>query len=159
MFILNQLKGSDTSDNTPLVVRAQGKLDKNRFEKVIRKLIQRHEAFRTSFKLIEEGIPVQMVHPEVDFEIIFQEVQPQAADHAIAGAVRPFDLSKAPLLRVGLFRVSQQEHIIMCDMHHIISDGTARIIFVNEFINFYEYETEGGHLPELKIQYKDFTCC
>jgi tyrocidine synthetase-3 len=70
----------------------------------------------------------------------------------ISSFIRPFDLSKAPLLRVGLMELSGQEHIIMMDIHHIISDGVSYEIFTRELMALYHGEV----LPGLRIQYKDY---
>jgi amino acid adenylation domain-containing protein len=66
--------------------------------------------------------------------------------------IRPFDLAKAPLLRVSLGEISPDRHILLFDMHHIISDGTSMIIFLKEFMTLYS----GGKLSPLKLHYKDF---
>ncbi|MCK4765347.1 MAG: amino acid adenylation domain-containing protein [Candidatus Aminicenantes bacterium] len=66
--------------------------------------------------------------------------------------IRPFDLSCAPLLRVGLIEVGETEHILMLDMHHIISDGVSIAVFSREFMTLYA----GQELPLLGIQYKDY---
>ncbi|MBN4049409.1 AMP-binding protein, partial [bacterium AH-315-N14] len=116
------------------------------------KLIQRHESLRTSFEVLEEGM-VQRIYKEVDFEIDKYEVK---EEKEIAGIIksfiRSFDLGKAPLLRVGLIKVHPQKHILMYDMHHIISDGTSMGVLVREFSKLYG----GDELPELRIQYKDY---
>lgn len=67
--------------------------------------------------------------------------------------VRPFQLEKAPLLRVGLVKLDTKRHVMMFDMHHIISDGTSMAIMVKEIMDLYD----GKVLPQLKIQYKDFS--
>ncbi|NIM18205.1 MAG: hypothetical protein GTO45_39900, partial [Candidatus Aminicenantes bacterium] len=67
--------------------------------------------------------------------------------------LRPFDLSLAPLLRVGLIKSSKGQHILMLDMHHIITDGTSQEIFTQEFMALYG----GKELPALRLQYKDFS--
>ena len=67
--------------------------------------------------------------------------------------IRPFDLEQAPLLRVGLIKVSEKEHIFMTDMHHIVSDATSNRILVNDFFAYYNEL----NLPQLKLQYKDYS--
>ncbi|MCU0287284.1 MAG: amino acid adenylation domain-containing protein, partial [Acidobacteria bacterium] len=66
--------------------------------------------------------------------------------------IRPFDLSQAPLLRIELLKVTEDKHILMLDMHHIISDGSTLNIIINELKSIYE----GRTLPSLQVQYKDF---
>ncbi|MCP5046722.1 MAG: hypothetical protein GY940_06095, partial [bacterium] len=68
------------------------------------------------------------------------------------GCVRPFDLSKAPLLRVGVVELDSKKHILMFDMHHIISDGVSIGLFSKEFMALYN----GVELPGLPTRYKDY---
>jgi hypothetical protein len=93
------------------------------------------------------------VHKEVPFEIEFKGTGAGFPGDVIAAFIRPFDLGKAPLFRAGLIELSPDEHLLMLDMHHIIKDGTSAGVFINEFADLYE----GMELPELRIQYKDFT--
>ena len=73
-------------------------------------------------------------------------------DRLVEQFVRPFDLSKAPLLHVGLIYLQPGRHLFLFDMHHIISDGVSMAILVDEFVRLYQ----GEPLPELSIHYKDF---
>jgi tyrocidine synthetase-3 len=141
MYILQQMALESTVYNIPQALRLTEEVDIERLAGVFRKLIGRHESFRTSFVKVNEE-PVQRVHKEVDFEIEYYNI-------AAKDFVRPFDLSRPPLLRVGLIEKS----ILMVDMHHIISDGTSMQVLVDEFRSLYG----GAELPGLRIQYKDFS--
>src|SRR5699024_5453446 len=66
--------------------------------------------------------------------------------------IQPFDLSKAPLVRVGLIDVMENKHLLVFDMHHIISDGISMQILMEECIKLYQ----GEALAPLHIQYKDY---
>ncbi len=158
LFVVNELDDHSTTYNMPLVLNVKGQLNPDRLEKVIKNLIERHESLRTSFMLIA-GDPVQQIHEDVEFSIQRFEVEEQIdlekeVQQLIKEFVKPFELNKAPLLRVGLvtFAGIEDKQILIFDMHHIISDGLSMNILVNDFINLYE-ENE---IPELKIQYKDF---
>jgi fengycin family lipopeptide synthetase D len=134
-----------------------GTLQKERFEKTFHELIERHESLRTSFEMIEEQA-IQKILPlhKVEFKIRYYQVEDKAdAAHIINDFSRPFDLSKPPLLRVGLIKISEEkeEHILMIDMHHIISDGFSMGIFIRNFMALYQ----GKELNILRIQYKDYT--
>jgi len=88
-----------------------------------KKLIERHESFRTSFEMINME-PVQRIHDQVSFEIeYYNEIQPDETRQILKKFVRPFDLEHAPLIRIGLIKTGNKQHIMMTDMHHIISDG------------------------------------
>ncbi len=77
----------------------------------------------------------------------------RVVEKIIQDFVRSFDLSLAPLFRVGLIKVDDGRYVLMVDLHHIISDGISNLIFVTEFILLYK----GERLPVPKVQYKDFS--
>ncbi|MBP2646106.1 MAG: amino acid adenylation domain protein, partial [Firmicutes bacterium] len=152
MFILDQFKASDTAYNMPAVLKVEGALEKQRFENAWRELIKRHETLRTSFEVIE-GEPVQKIHDQPDFAMDLIQGAEEDITDIVNAFVRPFDLGKAPLLRVGLVEVAETEHMVLFDMHHIISDGVSMRILAKELARIYE----GQELPEVRIQYKDFS--
>ncbi|MCU0285070.1 MAG: amino acid adenylation domain-containing protein [Acidobacteria bacterium] len=152
MYILQQIDLKSTAYNMPYIIPLPGETDTNRLEESFKKLIKRHESLRTSFHMIDEQ-PMQRVHPEVAFEIEYLAAQGrEEVRHFIRTFIRPFDLSKAPLLRVGLVREKEGRHILMADMHHIISDGVSDQVLRADFTAFYQ----GRELLPLRIQYKDF---
>ncbi|MCK5057810.1 MAG: non-ribosomal peptide synthetase, partial [Candidatus Aminicenantes bacterium] len=152
LFVLHEIEGIGTAYNIRSVFRVEGPLDIRRLEQVFKTLIHRHESLRTSFAIKDDRL-VQVVHNSVDFEIEhFEAGNRQEADGIIDRFIRPFDLSKAPLLRVGVITTADESHILIRDIHHSVSDGTSQVILFREFLRLYE----GKELPELKIQYKDY---
>ncbi len=145
LYILNKLEGISMTYNMPQIFGIKGEVDKNKLENIFNKLIRRHEAFRTSFEVID-GEVVQRIHEDVEFKIS------ELASRFIKDFVQPFDLSQAPLLRVGLIK-EEDETIFVIDMHHIISDGVSMDILRNDFIQLFA----GQEPPELRIQYKDYS--
>ncbi|MFB6365310.1 amino acid adenylation domain-containing protein [Paenibacillus elgii] len=151
LFILHQLEGAEQSYNMPGVMMVEGLLDRHRLEKAFRQLIRRHETLRTGFETVN-GEPVQRVHPEVTFAAAYVEAREEDAAKHVRSFVRAFDLQQPPLLRVGLIELGAERHLLMLDMHHIISDGVSTNILIEEFVRLYE----GAELPPLRIQYKDY---
>ncbi|MCZ8521356.1 non-ribosomal peptide synthetase [Paenibacillus caseinilyticus] len=70
----------------------------------------------------------------------------------VARFIRPFDLSRAPLLRAGLLPLPGGEALLLVDLHHIVSDGVSMNLFVREWLQLYRGET----LQPLPLQYKDY---
>jgi hypothetical protein len=179
------------------VLSLEGEPGRERLEETFQKLIQRHESFRTSFHMMDNE-PVQRTHEKVEFEMEYCEVEVKEEEqktedrrqkteekqkttgdrpssylssvirHLSSEFIRPFELSRAPLLRVGLIKLphtpaalrdhpsqegKEPKYILIVDMHHIISDGTSLGIFIDDFIALYSGKT----LPELPIHYKDYT--
>ncbi|MCP1423196.1 amino acid adenylation domain-containing protein/non-ribosomal peptide synthase protein (TIGR01720 family) [Paenibacillus xylanexedens] len=152
LFILNQLEVAELSYNMPEAMLLEGALDRARFEETFRKLVARHEMLRTGFEMVD-GEASQRVYQNVNFAVEFYRADEQEVEAVVHGFVRPFDLAKPPLLRVGLVELAPERHILMYDMHHIISDGVSMEIFVEEFVRLYG----GEQLEPLRIQYKDYT--
>nr|WP_277714046.1 non-ribosomal peptide synthase/polyketide synthase [Paenibacillus mucilaginosus] len=151
LYILSEMEGGETGYNMPSVMRIDGPLDPERVQNAFRELIARHETLRTSFPLVD-GEPVQKIEPSVEFSVSMTEAQEDEAQERIDGFVRPFDLTKAPLMRAELIRLGEEEHLLQFDMHHIISDGASLGTLIREFTELYQ----GRELPPLSIQYKDY---
>jgi amino acid adenylation domain-containing protein len=167
LFILYQFEGAAIGYNIPKIRIIEGRPDKKRLEQAFNALIRRHETLRTSFDLLD-GEMIQRVHKHIEFHINHLEPDrefnghmhiqsKEDLDHIVETIVKrfikPFNLSKAPLLRVGLIELSGSKHILITDTHHIISDGTSQGILAKELTDMYNRED----LPELRTQYKDFS--
>jgi amino acid adenylation domain-containing protein len=172
LYVIHQVNKQSTAYNIPALAALEGTLDKDNFENTFKKLVKRHESFRTSFALIGKE-PTQRIHSHVEFEIEYDRslvnrkrfegtrgLAPLPAEPAaelISTFIRPFELSGAPLLRVGMIKTpspnNHQKYILIVDIHHIISDGVSTGILIKDFMASYG----GENLPPLKVQYKDFS--
>ncbi|MCY9602684.1 non-ribosomal peptide synthase/polyketide synthase, partial [Paenibacillus thiaminolyticus] len=151
LYVLQQLEGAELSYNMPVALRLEGRLDRARLEAALQALIARHEALRTSFAVVD-GEPVQRVQDEWAFSVSYEEAEEEEVEERIRAFLRPFDLSEAPLLRATVVRFDDTSHMLLFDMHHIISDGTSISILVDEFAKLYA----GEALEPLPLQYKDY---
>ncbi|MCP4151437.1 MAG: non-ribosomal peptide synthetase, partial [bacterium] len=134
---------------------------------------------RTTFTM-KAGEPVQTIEQRVPFKIERIETTKDRDEQQIAAQfVRPFDLIRAPQLRVGLIEttettktheetpgrtpdaaetlhIQQTAHtrrILMIDMHHIITDAISMGIFIEELMEIYS----GKKPAPLRLQYKDYS--
>src|SRR5579872_45767 len=152
-----------------VTIHLPGSLDIPTFERSFNEVIRRHEAWRTSFPLVD-GQPVQMVHPYqplrlpvVDvraFSLSVEERESSAVRLAAQEILQPFDLANGPLLRTLLVQLSDSEHRLFLTLHHIIFDGYSLYqIFLPELRTIYDAFRRGepSPLPELPIQYPDFS--
>jgi amino acid adenylation domain-containing protein len=158
LFFLDQFEHIGTSYNIPFAFIVSGELDRERFSQTWLAILRRHEILRTSFLLLENQ-PVQRVGDPADVTLEFEELDtvipsgPQSIDTLFQEFIRPFDVSRSPLLRIGLAGTASGETIILFDVHHIIADGTSTDILVKEFLHLYGRQP----LEEMTIQYKDFS--
>ena len=163
LYILQRLHPQGTGYNMPAALSFEGDIDKNRLFLIFKRLITRHEILRTSCEIVGKE-PVQRIHgaAALDFKIEYIDLsrdrQERSAgqkeiERIIGNFIRPFDLSLAPLLRVGLIKITGATQILMLDMHHITSDGVSVTILAKDFTGAYLEKD----LPSLRLQYKDFS--
>jgi tyrocidine synthetase-3 len=169
LFVQQRMDEHSTVYNIQEILLLEGILEKTKLEKTFRQLISRHDTLRTSFELLDNE-PVQLIQEDFDFEIEYFDLKTDQVEggvkagtgtgelesnaaHIIDIFIRPFDLSKAPLMHVGMIKMDEQSHILMVDMHHIISDGISIATLVKEFMSFYQ----GKQAPALPLQYKEFS--
>jgi amino acid adenylation domain-containing protein len=156
LFIAEQMGKTSSLYSLPMNFILEGELELRRLENAFAGLINRHESLRTSFRLVEDK-PVQKIHSQVEFAVQHYEAGKNSGEAAVDAIMQqflqPFDLSHAPLLRVGLIKVTEMRHILMVDIHHIVTDGTSMEIMIDEFDALYRGET----LPDLRLQYKDYS--
>ena len=152
--------------NEPFTVHRTGPLDVEILEKSFTEIIRRHEAWRTSFPMLD-GQPVQLVHPPfavtipvVDLRNLpVAERETEALRLAREDARKPFDLSRAPLFRSRLIRLSEESFRLTITAHHLIFDGvTGYQIFLPELVALYDAfsANEIPALPQLDFQYADY---
>ncbi|MCP4153904.1 MAG: amino acid adenylation domain-containing protein, partial [bacterium] len=155
IYILQQMELENTVYNMPFVVQLEGELQKEKLQQTFKKMVQRHESIRTAFEMTDSK-PVQKVLENVPFEIDNYRADETKSAEIIKRFVRPFNLAKAPLLRVGLLELTgtpTKRYILMVDIHHIVSDGLSMTVFTGDFMTLYNER----RLPPLPIQYKDFS--
>ncbi len=165
LWIIDQLEPNSALYNIPLAIRLTGRLNLPALRQAISDIIRRHEVLRTTFAT-SEGSPVQLISDttETEFPLVdlshlpAEEREAQARRLANQEAQRSFDLSLGPLFRVQVLRLSQTEHILLCTMHHIVSDGWSMGVLIREVAALYEAYSQGqpSPLPELPIQYADY---
>ncbi|ADL52202.1 amino acid adenylation domain protein [Clostridium cellulovorans 743B] len=151
IFILEDIEQGGLMYNMPGALVLEGSLDIEHLENSFRKLIDRHEALRTSFLFVNDE-PRQKIHEEVTFNLNCEQCDEKDIDAIINDFIRPFNLNEAPLMRVKLLKVKEDKYYLLIDMHHIISDGVSVNLLIKDLNKLYNNE----ELPELKLQYKDF---
>ncbi|WP_413980754.1 condensation domain-containing protein [Maribacter sp. 2307UL18-2] len=151
LFFLHEFDKSSVAYNMPQFVELIGNLDNFKLEETFRKLIARHENLRTSFELFENEV-YQRIDDTVDFKLEFFESE-GIEKSIVDNFIRPFDLSIAPLIRVGLLKLSVKRHLLMVDIHHIVADGVSQSILINDFMALYQDKK----LSDLRINYRDYS--
>jgi tyrocidine synthetase-3 len=150
MYILQRSRPEQLNYNIPVVMELEGRLDTGRLEQGFCQLVARHESLRTGFEMVS-GRLVQRVAAEAELKIDYYDGGGDI-EQIVDAFIRPFDLSRPPLLRVGLVAAADRRHLLMVDMHHIGADGSSAAILVSDLMNLYA----GEKLPRLRVRYRDY---
>ena len=163
LWFLNQLEPGNPFYNIPAALRLRGRLRDELLKETLDRLIARHESLRTGFRVINDR-PRQIIDQHSEVPWSFVNLSGRSEAEAIVGplaskeARHDFTLDRPPLLRVVLYRVGDDDHVLLMNMHHIISDAQSVAILTREIGAIYQALTEGAppELPDLRVQYADY---
>lgn len=151
--------------NMPEAYELRQAFDFAALDRAFATLIERHEALRTAFILVD-GEPRQEIWPvsAVPFAITHRDLTAEANPSATARkladeeAARPFDLTAPPLFRATFLKLGEAHTIFLLTVHHIVGDGWSGRVLYEELLTLYEAYRHGrpNPLPPLRLQYKDF---
>ncbi len=166
LWFLDQLEPNSAFYNVPMALRLTGELDGGALEAAINEVVARHDSLRTTFEL-QEGEPVQVVAAHlvlalmpIDLSGLPEGEREREAQRLVQEeARRPFVLSVGPLFRSLLLKLGPQEHVLMVNMHHAISDGWSLGVFSEDLSVLYEAFRQGlpSPLPALALTYRDYS--
>src|SRR6202171_4580371 len=164
LWFLDQLQGRNSAYNVYLGLWLRGPLDLNSLQSSLQEIVNRHDSFRTEFRLEGEEL-LQVVTQNCTANLSVTDVtnasDPYGETYRLASQEvdQPFDLSEAPLFRARVFRVTAEDHVFLCTMHHVVTDAWSMQIFAKELMVLYEALSKGRPvaLPELPIRYGDYS--
>ncbi len=164
-YYLEQLRPGVAPFNVAVRFRLEGAIDLVVLREAFEAVVERHEALRTQFE-DNSGELMQIVLPTVElpFELIDISELPSDEKGAelerlgLVEAQMPFDLHKAPLLRVLIVRLSAHDHMMHISIHHAVSDGWSIGVLNDELSALYNalVRDERPPLAPLEIQYADY---
>ncbi|MER5357276.1 amino acid adenylation domain-containing protein [Streptomyces sp. NPDC002785] len=169
MWLIEHLSEGPALYNVHEVFRLRGPLDAAALGHGLSDLIRRHEVLRTVFTE-RDGRPEPSVSPAAPCALAHVDLRVDAGGNpeedrtrrALALAHteirRPFDLTRAPLLRATLFRIDENDHLLVVVIHHIAVDGWSMPLLWDDLSAMYRGRLEGREheLPAPVIQYADF---
>ena len=165
LWLLDRLDPGSPTYNLARAIRILGPLSTPALRDSFDGVVARHESLRTTFTEVD-GQPMQVIAESRPFELPIIDLSdvPEAERESEMQRVirqeaqRPFDLTRGPLLRAALLRVSQDDHVLLLLMHHIVTDAWSMGVLFREITQLYEAATTGrpSALPALPMQYADF---
>ncbi|MFH6945171.1 MupA/Atu3671 family FMN-dependent luciferase-like monooxygenase [Flavobacterium sp. FlaQc-50] len=141
------------------------KINPDVFSKAISLMVQKHSILRTAFDLDNYSDEVQIVYSEIVEDVTFEDITSKDAkdqeifikDFMKNELKRPFEFKKAPLWRINVFNINENNSIYIFQFHHAILDGWSLASFNAElFTLYFQLEVDINHKPQmLKTTFKD----
>ncbi|MCY7294881.1 non-ribosomal peptide synthetase, partial [Alteromonas sp. a30] len=172
LWFIEQFSGNANEYNMLGALRVRGEISEAACRVALEQLIARHEILRTRF-IDVDGEPMQEIQPHLApaFEVTQLESEMEV-DACIEQVLQDesqhhFDLTQATLFKTRLVRFSNNDGLLVFNLHHIICDDWSVGILLSEFAGFYNQAQSGltadnqtpqvqRSLPELPVQYADF---
>ncbi|KTD07264.1 non-ribosomal peptide synthetase [Legionella jamestowniensis] len=158
-FIHSMDGAAKAAYNEQLIYKLKGFLSINSLKKAFQALIDKHPILRTSFVKDSEGNVSQWLHQqaELNFTVTNEVNHEQLEDYINQQISKPFHLDQAPLMRVVLVKMNEDEFTLLIVLHHIITDGTSFSILIDDLNQFYNQAMRGEAIqqPEFKPSYFD----
>ncbi|MCT2581923.1 non-ribosomal peptide synthetase [Actinophytocola gossypii] len=157
LWFLDQLLPGNTAYTVSWAARLRGALDLDALTWSLGRIVERHETLRTRFPATD-GEPAQVVEPPAPVDLPVVECAGDRVRDLIAEDIgTPFDLRTAPPLRMRLYRLGPDEHVLSVVVHHILVDGWSTGLFFGELAALYTARATGqpDPLAPLPAQYRD----
>ncbi|HML82982.1 MAG TPA: amino acid adenylation domain-containing protein [Thiomonas arsenitoxydans] len=169
MWVIQHFHPESVAYNITAPVRLKGAFNLSLFERALDLLIARHEGLRTQFVLRGEE-PVQIILPALRVQPDYRDLRSlhaaerENAARQIASALlaQPFDLSAAPLFRISILQMQDDERVLLWVFHHAIADNWALAVLSRETLQIYAALLRGCTDPAdmglapLRTQYADY---
>lgn len=151
MWFLQNFAPQGTAYNMPFALHIRGQVNRGALQIAFNALVEKHEAYRTSFSLVN-GEPMMIVAPAGDGVVIEQiSLRDLPPATRIAEAQRiardrsqiPFDLTVAPLFRVYLIELDDTQSVLLTVTHHLIGDQWSDTVLFKDLSSFYNAAVTG----------------
>ena len=160
--------------NLPFSYRLKGPLNVAALRRGLIAVARRHDLLRTRFAWRGDQ-PVAFIAPpaEIKPSFIVEDLaaaapagnsrfkallRKKAALAAEQEALKPFDMSRAPLFRARLLRLGANDHVLLLVVHDIVIDGWSMGVFMEDVAHFYAAFAgrKPAQLPEPALRFSDF---
>lgn len=158
-FIQQKHEPDSSTYNMLAVLRIDGALNTAALSNAFLQLVSRHSSLRTTFALVD-GKPMQRVNNHLFAEIPVIDIKDKQLLYYLSAQYHHvFQLSKGPLIKVKLLRLSVSNYILLINIHHIICDGWSMGVLLHELSELYRsvIHMQPSSLARLPCQYVDFS--
>lgn len=136
----------------------EGVVDPSLLRAAVDDVADRHDVLRLTVAVLGPD-PLVRVMPAVEVAFLADDLSglpehlrlDEAARIAAADQHRTFDLEHGPLWRVRLIRLSSTEHVFSYVFCHLVADGWASRVFVEEVVRAYRAREGSGPPPDGQV--------
>src|SRR6266436_7853784 len=142
LWFLDQLQGKSAAYNVHLGFWLRGALDLSSLRASLQEMVNRHDSLRTAF-ILEGDELRQVVARNLTLGVLVDDLtdskEPYAEAYRLAQQEvdTPFSLRTAPLFRARIIRVAPNDHVLLCTMHHTVTDSWSIQILARELSAVY----------------------
>ncbi|MBD2801227.1 amino acid adenylation domain-containing protein, partial [Xenorhabdus sp. M] len=164
LWLLTQFEGLSETYHIPIALRLRGQLNITAFQQALDTLFARHEALRSVFISVDGQPQIRLLPADATLPLFLHDLRGEPDAKTVfdqlctEAASEPFELSRGPLIRAMLIRLSDNDYHFLLTQHHIVSDGWSLNVLARELNALYMAYRSGDPdpLPPLAIQYPDY---
>ena len=159
LWILSRMGAADNLYNLCAAFRLRGALDADALRHAVQRVVAKHEALRSVFRIVGDQPRLAIIDTPVDtFMVCEGRDEETIRAHIMTRSRKPFDLENGPLFCVELHAMRGDDHVLAISLHHIIGDGWSFGLLLNDLAQAYARQT--GHAGEestaAPLRYRDF---
>ncbi len=160
MFEVWKMPGVGAAYNMNLGLRLRGPLNAAAFEDAANDVLERHESLRTLID-VSESEPAQVILDPEDARLNLAPVAlTQAALHETINATArlTFDVTREIPVRMHLWELAPEDHVLLMLVHHIAADGASLGPLMRDVAMAYAARLAGDApaWQPLPLQYADY---
>ncbi|MFB9904305.1 amino acid adenylation domain-containing protein [Allokutzneria oryzae] len=158
LWFFSRFAQANSVYNMAFAVRLTGRLSAEHLREALHDVVARHEVLRTTVAECE-GEPYQCIGtPDVLPFIVESASETELADRLAEASAHQFDLTAELPVRAVVYRLADEEHVLLILLHHIAADGWSLSPLARDLSTAYQARARGDS-PQWSaglVQYADY---
>ena len=137
LWLLQELSPEMSAYNVPMAIHIRAAVDGDALKKSGAFLLEKHPLLRAVISRDKEGALQQTIRNDAEFYFQHERLAEETSDHEVTALLqvtcrKPFRLEEGPLMRWHLFSRSEEDHVLLINLHHIIFDGVSSLLLMED---------------------------
>ena len=149
MWFHHRLDPEGVAYSMPFAIRVSGPLDVDALRAAFHDVVERHTLLRTVFKNAPAGLEQVLTDDRGRFvledlrELPHEDARARARERADSDAGALFDLEDGPMVQLRAIRLTDDETLLVMNMHHIVGDQWSYGILLWDLSALYRAHKSG----------------